>query len=96
MPRLFCLPVFFWLLTHHEPYAAAGVLVNEIAVVPQGEAAARDAAGACFRVELDGILFPGGIDETQGFILSLYDAEGNLGPLGHHGVVQREGGIGAR
>ena len=83
-------------MPHYEPHAAAGVPVNEIAVVAQGKAAARDSADAGVRVKLDGILFSGGIDEPQGVVLSLDDVQENLGSLGHHRVVQRECGIGAR
>ena len=83
------------LLPHYEPYAAAGVLINEIAVFARGEAAARDIADARFRVKLDGILLPSGIDETQGVVVSLYDVQGNLGSFRHEGVVQSERCIGA-
>ena len=69
------------------------VLVNELAVITQGKAAARDIARARIRVKLDGILISGGIDEMQGLVRSLHDVQGNLSPLGHHCVVQRNGGI---
>lgn len=83
----------FWLLPHHEPYAAMGVLVYELAVITQGKTAARDITRARIRVELDGILISGGIDEMQGLVRSLHDVQGNLSSLGHHCVVQCNGGI---
>ena len=70
-----------------------GVLVYELAVITQGKTAARDIARARIRVELDGILISGGIDEMQGLVRSLHDVQGNLSPLGHHCVVQCNGGI---
>ena len=75
--------IFLPLLPHYEPYAAAGVLINEIAVVTQGEVAACDIADARICVKLNGILLSGGIDETQGVVVSLYDVQGNLGSFRH-------------
>lgn len=87
--------VVFILLPFHEPDAAFCVLVNEEAVLAQGEAAARDVARARLRVELDGVLLAGGVDEMQGLVLFLHDVQGNRSPFWRHCVVQGAGVISA-
>ena len=71
--RFFVIRYSLLLLPLHEPYAAAGVLVNEMAVLSKGETAARDIACARLRVKLNGILLSGGVDEKQGLVFTLYN-----------------------
>ena len=59
---IFVVRYSFLLLPYHEPNASPGVLVNELSVLTQGKAAARDIARARIRVKLDGILLSGWID----------------------------------
>ena len=83
------------LLPLYEPDAAPGVLIDEEAVLTQGETAARDVSRARLCVKLDGILLSGGIDEAQRFVFCLYDVQRNRSSFWRHSIVQCAGGIGA-
>ena len=82
------------LLAFHEPYAAVGVLINEM-VVLQRETTARHAAYPRLRVKLNGVLLAGRIHKTQGLVLSLYDIQENISPFWRHCIIQCDGGISA-